>query len=40
MAEALTGLSGFCRIVDDIVIYDNTIEDMSDGSYNNVPINK
>ncbi len=27
MAEALAGLSGFHRIVDDIVIYDNTIED-------------
>ena len=27
MAEALAGLSGFHRIVDDIIIYDSTIED-------------
>ena len=27
MAEALVGLSGFRQIVDDIVIYDSTIED-------------
>ena len=27
MAEALKGLSGYRRIVDDIVIYDSTIED-------------
>ena len=27
MAEALADLSGFCRIVNDIVIYDSTIDD-------------
>ena len=27
MAEALANLLGFCRIVDDIVVYDSTIED-------------
>ena len=27
MAEALADLSGFCIIVDDIIIYDSTIDD-------------
>ena len=27
ITEAFTGLSGFCRIVDDIVIYDSNVED-------------
>ena len=27
MAETLVDLSGYCRIVDDIIIYDSTIED-------------
>jgi len=27
MTEAFVGLSGFCRVVDDIIIYDSNIED-------------